>query len=200
MKKLVVILMLSFGLAVQVSAMQSPQALVQATSEKMLAKLKADKQLLEQDPGRIYELVNKIVLPHFDFEYMSQLVLAKYWRRASAEQRHAFTAEFRTLLVRTYAKSLSAYTDQAIDFLPFREVKGDDVTVRTEVEQPGSFPIPIDYRLHQRGGEWQVFDIIIDGVSLVTSYRSSFSREIRKAGIDGLIEKLAQRNKDATGG
>ncbi len=200
MKRVVVTLLLAFGLALQVGAVPSPQALVKDTSERMLAKLKQERELLAQEPGRIYELVDEILLPHFDFEYMSQLVLAKYWRRASADQRRAFTGEFRTLLVRTYAKSLSAYTDQQISFLPFRELKGDDVTVRTEVEQPGSFPIPIDYRLHQRGGEWKVFDIIIDGVSLVTNYRSSFAREIRKGGIDSLVKTLQARNQEASGG
>jgi len=200
MKRLIAMLFLFFGTALQVGAMQSPQALVQETSEKMLAQIKAEQQLLAEEPERLYELVNEIVLPHFDFEYMSQLVLGKYWRRASADQRRAFTGEFRTLLVRTYAKSLSAYTDQTITFLPFRELKGDDVTVRTEVEQPGSFPIPIDYRLHQRAGAWKVFDIIIDDVSLVTNYRSSFTREIRKGGIEGLIGTLEQRNRDASGG
>ncbi len=178
-------------------AVQSPQSLVKETSEKMLAKLKEERQLLEQEPGRIYELVDQILLPHFDFEYMSQLVLGKYWRRASPEQRAAFTEEFRTLLVRTYAKSLNEYTDQQINFLPFREVGRGDVTVRTEVEQPGGFPIPIDYRLHQKEGEWKVFDIIIDGVSLVTNYRSNFVREIRKGGIDALVAKLRQRNAEA---
>lgn len=200
MKKVVVALLLMLGLISPALAIQSPQTLVQETSEKMLAKLKAEKDLLKQEPGRIYELVNEIVIPHFDFEYMSQLVLGKYWRRASAEQRHDFTEQFRTLLVRTYAKSLNEYSDQVINFLPFREVSGGgDVTVRTEVDQPGGFPIPIDYRLHQKGGEWKVFDVIIDDVSLVTNYRSSFSKEIRRGGIDALIAKLTKRNKEATG-
>ena len=200
MKKAVVALLLMLGLMPPALAIQSPQTLVQETSEKMLAKLKAEKELLKQEPGRIYELVNEIVIPHFDFEYMSQLVLGKYWRRASAGQRHEFTEQFRTLLVRTYAKSLNEYSDQVINFLPFREVSGGgDVTVRTEVDQPGGFPIPIDYRLHQKGGAWKVFDVIIDGVSLVTNYRSSFSKEIRRGGIDTLIAKLAERNKEATG-
>ncbi len=200
MKKAVVALLLMLGLMQPALAIQSPQTLVQETSEKMLAKLKAEKELLKQEPGRIYELVNEIVIPHFDFEYMSQLVLGKYWRRASADQRHEFTEQFRTLLVRTYAKSLNEYSDQVINFLPFREVSGGgDVTVRTEVDQPGGFPIPIDYRLHQKGGAWKVFDVIIDGVSLVTNYRSSFSKEIRRGGIDTLIAKLAERNKEATG-
>ena len=199
MKKIVITLLLGFSLINQVWAIQSPQVLVQETSEKMLATLKAEEKLLQQEPGRIYELVNEIVIPHFDFEYMSQLVLAKYWRRASPEQRAAFTSEFRTLLVRTYAKSLQEYTHQVIHFLPFREVSSGDVTVRTEVEQPGSFPIPIDYRLHQKGGEWKVFDVIIDDVSLVTNYRSSFAKEIRQSGIDDLISSLAKRNKEASG-
>ena len=178
-----------------------PQELVRDTAEKMIAKLKEEKEVVAAEPGRIYELVNAIVLPHFDFEYMSRSVLAKYWRRATAEQRASFVNEFRTLLVRTYATSLSEYTDETIHYLPFRG-KADDteVTVRTEVEQPGAFPIPIDYRLHRKEDQWLVFDVLIDDVSLVTNYQTSFANEIRKSGLDDFISTLAQRNKQVTGG
>ena len=177
------------------TAAQSPQALVEQTSGLMLAKLKEEQQVIEAEPGRLYELVNEIVLPHFDFEYMSQLVLAKYWRRASAEQRAAFVVEFRTLLVRTYATSLKQYVDQEIVFLPSRAQRDDEATVKTEVEQPGGFPIPIDYHLHTKNDAWKVFDVVIDDVSLVTNYRSSFAKEIRQGGIDSLVETLAERNR-----
>jgi phospholipid transport system substrate-binding protein len=177
-----------------------PQQLVEQTSQTMLAKLKQEKQLLEAEPGRIYGLVDEIVVPHFDFEYMSQMVLAKYWRAASAEQRQAFTAEFRQLLVRTYATSLKEYSDQELIYLPFREGSNkDQATVRTEVEQAGGFPIPIDYRLRLNSSDWKVFDVIIDGVSLVTNYRSTFAKEIRDGGLDGLIETLVKRNHEVQG-
>lgn len=173
---------------------QPAQELVEKTAQKMIAKLKQEKSVIDKDPSRIYALVNQIVLPHFDFEYMSQLVLAKYWRDASDAQKKAFVEEFRTLLVRTYASSLNKYSDQKINYFPSRNGAEGVVLVRTEVEQPGGMPIPIDYRLHEKDGAWKVFDVLIDNVSLVTNYRSSFTREIRQGGLDGLIKTLKQKN------
>ena len=177
-------------------AVQPPQQMVQQTAEQMLDKLRAERKVIDEHPGRIYELVDQIVLPHFDFERMSSWVLGKYWRRATPEQRKQFVNEFRDLLVRTYAKSLSSYKDNKITYLPFRGSPGQtDVKVRTEVDQPGGFPIPIDYDLYLKGDEWKVYDVTIDGVSLVTNYRTTFSNEIRQEGLDKLIASLANRNK-----
>ncbi len=181
------------------AAAQAPQALVEETSKLMLGKLKEEAAVIKAEPGRIYELVNQIVLPHFDFEYMSQMVLAKYWQRATPAQKKAFVEEFRTLLVRTYATSLNQYTDQKLTFKPFRpEARPELATVHSEVAQPGGFPIPIDYRLRQEGEQWKVFDVVIDGVSLVTNYRSSFAKEVRDSGLDGLVKTLADRNKQVS--
>ena len=177
-------------------AIQSPQDLVHQTADQMINKLRTERKVIDQHPGRIYELVNEIVLPHFDFEKMSSWVLGKYWRGATPEQRKRFVEEFRNLLVRTYAKSLSSYQDNKISYLPFRGSPGqDDVTVRTEVDQPGGFPIPIDYSLYLKGGEWKVYDVTIDGVSLVTNYRTTFANQIRQDGLDKLIATLADRNR-----
>jgi len=177
-------------------AVQSPQALVEQTANQMLDKLRTERKVIDEHPGRIYELVNEIVLPHFDFERMSTWVLGKYWRRATPEQRKEFIEQFRTLLVRTYAKSLSSYTDNKLTYLPFRGgPQQTDVTVRTEVDQPGGFPIPIDYSLYLKGDEWKVYDVTIDGVSLVTNYRTTFANQIRQDGLDKLIASLANRNK-----
>jgi phospholipid transport system substrate-binding protein len=127
---------------------------------------------------------------------MSSWVLGRYWRNATPKQRQEFTEQFRTLLVRTYAKSLSSYTDNKITYLPFRSSPDQtDVKVRTEVDQPGGFPIPIDYDLYLKGDEWKVFDVTIDGVSLVTNYRTTFANQIRMDGLDKLISSLAERNK-----
>ena len=177
-------------------AVQSPQALVEQTANQMLDKLRTERKVIDEHPGRIYELVNEIVLPHFDFERMSTWVLGKYWRSATPEQRKEFVEQFRTLLVRTYAKSLSSYTDNKLTYLPFRGgPQQTDVTVRTEVDQPGGFPIPIDYSLYLKGDEWKVYDVTIDGVSLVTNYRTTFANQIRQDGLDKLIASLASRNK-----
>ena len=201
MKRIGLVCVVLLGLlAGQVFSSQTPQALVEETSQLMLDKLRQEKEVVTADPKRINELVNEIVIPHFDFEYMSQMVLAKYWRRASDKQRAAFTEEFKQLLVRTYATSLNEYSDQEIIYLPFRAGKdASQAMVRTEIEQPGGFPIPIDYRLRQNSSEWKVFDVVIDGVSLVTNYRSSFAKEIRQAGLDSLIDTLSKRNQEAGG-
>ena len=177
-------------------AVQAPQEMVQQTAEQMLTKLRDERKVIDEHPGRIYELVNEIVLPHFDFERMASWVLGRYWRTASPEQRKEFVDQFRTLLVRTYAKSLSSYTDDKINYLPFRgSPQQTEVKVRTEVDQPGGFPIPIDYDLYRKGDEWKVFDVTIDGVSLVTNYRTTFANQIRQDGLDKLISSLADRNK-----
>lgn len=203
MTKLISIVLALFLVFLSASFAQSmgAQELVKQTADKMLAKLKEERQIIDKQPGRIYELVSSIVLPHFDFETMAKRVLGKHWKDASEVQRKRFTEEFRTLLVRTYAKSLTEYTDQQITYLPLKgDPKGNDVTVRSEVSQPGGFPIEITYGLHQVGSEWKVYDVTIDNVSLATNYRTSFSTEVRQGGIDKLINKLAERNRKATNG
>lgn len=177
-------------------AAQAPQDMVQQTAERMLSKLRAERQVIDQHPGRIYELVNEIVLPHFDFERMSSWVLGKYWRTATPAQREQFTQQFRTLLVRTYAKSLLEYTNNKITYMPMRATpQQTEVKVRTEVEQPGGFPIPIDYDLYLKGNDWKVYDVTIDGVSLVTNYRTTFANQVRQDGLDKLVATLAERNQ-----
>ncbi|HEB95597.1 MAG TPA: ABC transporter substrate-binding protein, partial [Sedimenticola thiotaurini] len=128
----------------------------------------------------------------FDFERMSRLALGRHWRKASEQQRQAFVAAFRQLLVRTYATALLNYSDEQIVYKPLRqEPTGKEAVVNTLVSEPGGAPVPIDYRLHLGSdGHWRVYDVIVDGVSLVSNYRSSFGSEIRRRGMDGLIRKL----------
>lgn len=191
---LLVLFMLAASPALQ--AAQAAQQLVIDTSTKVLERLKADREKLQANPDLIYPLVEDLVLPHFDFERMSIWVLGKNWRKANPEQQKQFINEFRTLLVRTYAKALLEYTDQNIDYLPFH-AKADArrVTVRTEVKQAGGPAIPINYSMFlNRAGEWKVYDISVDGVSLVTNYRTSFASEIRNGGIPKLLDKLVAMN------
>ncbi|MFA7557803.1 MAG: ABC transporter substrate-binding protein [Hydrogenophaga sp.] len=192
--------LLAFALAVAPAQAQDPkeaQQLVQQTAEKMVDRLKQDQERLKANPDLIYPLVEDIVLPHFDFVRMSQWVLGKHWRAADAAQRERFTNEFRNLLVRTYAKALLEYTDQTIEYLPL--LAGDNadrVVVRTQIVQKGSaYPIPINYNMYHRADGWKVYDISVDGVSLVSNYRTSFASEIRIGGIDDLIAKLESMNK-----
>jgi phospholipid transport system substrate-binding protein len=190
--------MVLLGMSLAAWAIQEPQALVSETTDKIVSALRAQQDKIKADPERLYQIVDKIVLPHFDFRTMSSWVLGKYWRKANEDERTRFTAEFRTLLVRTYAKALNDNYDKKIDMLPMREKPGsEDVTVRTEVQQDAGFPIPIDYKMHLKDGAWKVYDVSVDGISLVANYRTSFSKEIRQDGLPKLIDRLADRNKQA---
>lgn len=177
-------------------AADEAQQLVMDTSTKVLERLRQDREKLQANPELIYPLVEDLVLPHFDFERMSIWVLGKNWRKADKQQQQQFTEQFRTLLVRTYAKALLEYTDQNINYLPFHtEEDAKRVTVRTEVTQPGGVNIPINYSMFlNQDGQWKVYDISVDGVSLVTNYRSSFASEIRQGGIDKLLARLGEMN------
>ncbi len=194
----IVTMTLASAIPVAWTAGASPQDVVIDTSNRMIERLKAEKTVIENEPSKIYELVDEILLPQFDFVRMSKLVLGKNWRRATVDQRKRFTSEFRELLVRTYATSLAEYTDQEIVFLPFRGSASDNnATVHSEVTRPGDIPVEISYRLHNQNNAWKVFDVTIENVSLVTNYRSSYAQEIKKSGLDGLITKLAERNAKA---
>lgn len=172
-----------------------PQELVARTSDYLLTVLLDKRDLFEQDPQQLFALVDEILLPHFDFEGMSRWVLGKYWRQASDSQQQVFTQQFRELLVRTYGTALLEYTNQSIKYMPLKMEPNDDrVTVRTQILQSGGPAITIDYRLHKTSEVWKVYDVMIDGISLVGNYRSSFASNVRAAGIDGLIAKLKQQN------
>ncbi len=182
-------------------AQPAPEELVRETAEEVVSLLESHREQLETEPQTVYALVQEEVLPHFDFEMMSRLVLGRYWRRASEDQQAAFQEEFRQLLVRTYARSLESYDGQEIAFLPSRgSVERGDVTVRTEIRDDRGMAIPIDYRLHRTdAGDWQVYDVTVEGVSLVTNYRASFAQQIRMSGIDGVIEQMRSRNREQAG-
>lgn len=177
-----------------------PQEMVRGTADKVLSEVTQHKQQLEQDPSSIYTLVESTVVPHFDFRRMSQSALGRYWRDASEEQRTRLAREFQELLVRTYAVALLNYSGQQIEYLPVRLQPGtDDVMIPTRVAAAGGPPVPINYRLYRVDDGWKVYDVVIDGVSMVSNYRSTFANEVRRAGIDGLIQQLADRNKQLRG-
>lgn len=178
------------------ASIQTAEEVVMSTADAVLARLTTEREVLDADPGKIYGLVNEIVIPHFDFLSMSKWVLGKKnWRGASEAQREKFVSEFRTLLIRTYAKALLEYADESIEYLPVEENPDSSlVVVKTRVIQSGSTAVPIDYRMHISGGEWKVVDLVVDGVSLISTYRGSFASQIKKSGLDSLINKLSQRN------
>ena len=177
------------------AAVKPPQEVVQDTSARMLSALRQNYAALKQDSSQIYELVNQIVLPNFDFELMSRWVLGRAWQQATPEQRRRFTEEFRTLLVRTYAKALLEYANEEVRVLPQPgAADGSETTVKTEVRLKASQPIQINYSMHLGNDAWKVYDVTVDGVSLVTNYRGTFATQIRDSGLDAVIADLQQRN------
>jgi phospholipid transport system substrate-binding protein len=181
---------------------EDPFNLVRETADRVLAEISSRKEELTESPGKIYGLVDDIVLPKFDFYRMSRLVLGKYWRRATDPEQASFIREFRELLVRTYATALLSYSGQQIEYLPLHAPpEAKQLKVNTQVKEPGSPPIPIDYSLYlDDEGKWKVYDVTIDGVSLVSNYRSSFSSQIRRYKLSGLIKRLADRNRRSRDG
>jgi len=196
-KRLILLLWCVFFQQTAIATELLPEELVRNVSDQVLSRIQSDPGQYQQDPAKLYALVDEIVLPHFDFGTMTDLALGRYKTKISTEQRRLITNEFRIILVRTYGKALLEYSDQKIIYLPIEgSLESGDVTVRTEIEQKGGFPIPLNYSLKLTGQGWKVYDISVDDISLVTNYRSSFSRQIRKNGIDGLIKTLRERNQD----
>jgi phospholipid transport system substrate-binding protein len=175
---------------------EAPDVLVKNVSNEVLTLVRQDKDLQSGGTRKFAELVETKVLPHFNFNRMTALAVGRDWRAATPDQQKALINEFRTLLVRTYSNAFTAYKDQSIDFKPLRMGAGDtDVVVRTEVKQPGAKPVAIDYSLEKGPNGWKVYDVVVGGISLVTTYRESFSTEVRASGIDGLIKSLQAKNQ-----
>ena len=150
-------------------------------------------------PKKMLELVDAKVLPHFDFERMTKLAVGRSWRTATAEQKQALMSEFRILLVRTYTKAFTSYRDQTVEVRPSKlEAGATDVTIKTSIVKPGSQqPILVDYDMEKTPNGWKVYDLTVEGVSLVTSYRGTFADQVQQGGIDGLIKTLVDKNKTA---
>ncbi len=190
----VLILMLPFT-TVSLADDHPAQVIVKEAVDTMMVKLKEDDELIKQDPHHLLDLVEKYVLPHFDFQKMSSWALGKYSRKATDKQKTEFMEQFRLLLVRTYSKALIEGTGRKVAYLPVRKSKkANEVVIRTEVEQGSAFPLPIDYKMHTVDGKWKVYDVSIDGISIVSNYRNTFAKEIRKDGIDKLIARLSAKN------
>jgi phospholipid transport system substrate-binding protein len=170
--------------------------MVKRIADEVIAIVKSDKDLQAGNSAKVVALAEQKVLPHFDFTRMTRLAVGRGWSQATPEQREALTREFRTLLVRTYSNSLSQYRNQKIQVKPLQAAPSDeDVLVRTAVIQEGGPPIPIDYRMEKTPKGWMVYDVVIDGASLVTTYRGSFNEQIQRGGIDGLVKTLQDRNR-----
>lgn len=174
----------------------SADVFVKGVADDVLTIVKKDKDIQNGDQEKIFALAEEKIMPNFNFDHVCRLVLGKNFSRASKEQQDAFQREFRTLLIRTYASALSKYRNQTIQYKPLRDIADDkQVSVKTQILQPGGQPIAVDYTLEQIADTWKVYDITIEGVSLVTNYRGQFSDEIRQNGMDGLIQRLVDKNK-----
>ncbi len=174
---------------------ESPVALLERTTAQVIKILRDDHDLLQQEPARVHKIIDDYILPNLDDITMAKLAMGKNWRKATRQQKLAFVKEFRSLLIRTYSKSLVEFKDQEIKYFPVIVAAGSNkTTVKAEVVQPGGPSIPMAYRMRIKNNAWKVYDIKIDGISLVTSYRGTFTQEIRKSGIDGLLIYLRDKN------
>ena len=195
------LLSMVFALSV-LAAEVAPDLLAREVTDKIVVLLKANKNVYTKDHKKLYAMVDEHVLPNFDFRAMSRTVLGRYWRTADEEQRARFTREFRDLLVRTYATALLKYNDETIVYLPFR-LSPDErtATVKSEVRRTdGGPPIAINYSFYRTDAGWKVYDVTIEGASLVTTYQSTYSARVQREGVNALIVNLAQDNKAAAEG
>jgi phospholipid transport system substrate-binding protein len=191
--------MLWMAVVLPVSAQDSePEALVKKITEEVLAALKTDKQLAAGDREKAVKLAEEKILPHVDFEEATRLAVGRGWKEASPEQRKKLIAEFRSMLVRTYSNAIGTYEGQTMKVLPSRVKPGEgEATVRNQFLRPGGKPILIDYSMRKTDSGWKIYDIVVEGVSLVLTYRSEFDAVVKQEGVDGLIKRLGQKNTPA---
>ena len=192
---------LVFAFSVTAKAQEhKPEQLVQKITEEVLASIKSDKQLAAGDKQKALKLAEEKVLPYIDFEEATRLAVGRAWSQASPEQKKRLVSEFRNMLVRTYSNAIEAYQGQTLKVLPSRGGKQDakdEVTVRTQFVRAGGQPLPIEFQMHKTAQTWKVYDINVEGVSLVLTYRTEFDNVVKQEGIDGLIKRLTQKNTPA---
>jgi phospholipid transport system substrate-binding protein len=197
-KQAIAVLSMTMALgAAQAQTAVAPDALIKQVSTEVIDTVKSDKAIQAGDVGKIITLVDTKVMPHVNFQRMTASAVGRHWRAATPEQQKRLQDEFKILIVRTYAGALTQVKDQTVQLKPLRAGADDtDVVVRTEVKGKGE-PIQLDYRLEKSGNGWKIYDVNVLGVWLVEQYKSSFAQEIGSGGVDGLIAKLADRNKAA---
>ena len=172
-----------------------PEALVKKITDDVMAAIKSDKELAAGDRQKAVKLAEEKILPYVDFEEATRLAVGRGWKEASPEQRKKLVAEFRSMLVRTYSNAIGTYEGQTMKVLPSRVKPSDDeATVRNQFLRPGGKPVLIDYSMRKTDQGWKIYDIVVEGVSLVLTYRSEFDAVVKQEGVDGLIKRLGAKN------
>ncbi len=183
--------------AAGVQAADDASQVVQHTTSEVMNRVRAEKEALRSEPAKMYSLVSRMIFPHFDFEIMSQWVLGASWKTTEPAKQQAFVEQFRRLLVRTYATALLEYSDQTIEYPPTEPSNNPKTaTVKQDIRQSVGKVLPVVYRLHNKTGDWKVFDVEVDGISLVKTFKSSFASVLVDGGIDKLLDNLKEKNKD----
>jgi phospholipid transport system substrate-binding protein len=176
----------------------APDELVKKITEDVLASVKSDKELAAGDKQKALKLAEEKVLPYVDFEEATRLAVGRAWSQATPEQKKRLVNEFRNMLVRTYSNAIESYQGQTLKVMPSRAGKqADEATVRTQFVRAGGQPLPIEFQMHKTDKGWKVYDIAVEGISLVLTYRSEFDAVVKQDGIDGLIKRLSQKNTPA---
>jgi phospholipid transport system substrate-binding protein len=187
-----------FGFAAVAAAQAlAPDQLVQKITEEVLTAIKSDQQLAAGDKQKAMKLAEEKVLPYIDFEEATRIAVGRAWSQANPEQRKKLVSEFRNMLVRTYSNAIESYQGQSLKVLPARGGKqdtGDEATVRAQFVRAGGKPLPIEFQMRKAGQDWKVYDISVEGISLVLTYRSEFDAVVKQEGIDGLIKRLTEKN------
>ena len=174
----------------------SPDTLVDNTAQEVLTIIRQDKDIKSGNKAKLLDLVETKILPHFNFTRMTRLAMGKNWRKAAPQQRREIVDQFRTLLVRTYYKALSVYSDHTIKVTPLKNIGGNkDVTVKTQLIKNQGKAVQIDYSMEKNGSSRKVYDVTVAGISLVINYRGSFNSQVRKGGVDGLLKTLTEKNR-----
>jgi phospholipid transport system substrate-binding protein len=175
---------------------QSPEAMVRQITDDVLAAIKEDKALQSGDKQKALALAEQKVLPHLDFMEMTRLAAGRSWNTATAEQKDRLVSAFRAMLVRTYANSIDVYRGQTMTVEPSRiPATATEATVRNRYASPGKRPTPVDYFMRKGTDGWKIYDIVVDGISLVLTYRSQFEEAARNTGVEGLIRQLQDKTK-----
>ena len=184
---------------------QAPDEMLKAATIEMLRSINDNQAEIKQSPDKLKSLVEEIILPHLDFIGASKIVMGKYWRLAETKQKVAFIKQFRLLLLRFYSSALSEYLtgndkklpEDLIQYFPIKLKEGEtSLTVRAELQPESGKAIPIYYRVHLTSKGWKIYDVAVEGISMITTYKNNFATQFKTQGIDALIASLEEKNKN----